>query len=185
MNLSKGGLLLNLFGGEGDKKRVIHRQVTYVVPYYFILQILLIREINNHISSIFNYWYIFKFFKVSFKFYYQIINYSKQMKSKHSESNLVHINISSYSNSLKYLLIIYNLWNNQLYWTYNVGYTLHSDLKLVLTLISLLTYIRQFKPLKHKTDILISYRQKTDVGLMTVGFLPVSRLNFPVFLRKI
>ena len=173
MNLSKGWLLLNLFWGEGDKKRVIHRQVTYV-PYYFILQILLICEINNHISSIFNYWYIFKFFKVSFKYYYQIINYSKQMMSKHSESNLVLINISSYSNSWKYLLNIYNLWNNQLYWTYNVSYTLHSNLKLVLTLISLLTYIRQFKPLKHKTDILISYRQKTDVGFMTVGFLPVS-----------
>ena len=33
------------------------------------------------------------------------------------------------------------------------------------------------KGLKHKTDILISYRQKTDVGFITVGFLPVSR-NF-------
>ena len=173
MHLSKGWLLLNLFWGEGDKKRVIHRQVTYV-PYYFILQILLISEINNHISSIFNYWYVFKFFKVSFKYYYQIINYS----------NLVLINISSYSNSLKYLLNIYNLWNNQLYWIYNVSFALHSYLKLVLTLISLLTYIRQFKPLKHKTDILISYRQKTDVGFMTVGFLPVSRFSIVVIQRR-
>ena len=60
--------------------------------------------------------------------------------------------------------------------TYNVSYTLHSNLKLVLILISLLTYIRQVEPLKHKTDILISYRQKTDVGFMTVGFLPVSQI---------
>ena len=128
MNLSKGGLLLNLFGGEGDKKRVIHRQVTYL-PYYFILQILLICEINKYISSIFNYWCLFKFFKVFFKYYYQIINYSEQMMSKHSESNLVLINISSYSNSLKNLLNIHNLWNNQLYWTYNVSYTLHLHYK--------------------------------------------------------
>ena len=154
-------------------KRFIHRQVTYL-PYYPILQILIIYQINNWILSILNYAHTFKFFKVSFKYYYQIFHYYKQMMSKHSESNLVLINISSYSNSLKYLLNIYNLWNNQLYWTYNVSYTLPSDLKLVLTLISLLTYIRQFKPLKHKTDILISYRQKTDVGFMTVCFLPVS-----------
>ena len=165
-----------IFLGERVIRRVIHGRVRYITFYFYLyIFILFICEINNYVSSIFDYWYIFKFFKVSFKFYYQIINYSKQMMSKHSESNLVLINISSYSNSLKYLLNIYNLWNNQLYWTYNVSYTLHSNLKLVLTLISLLTYIRQFKPLKHKTDILISYRQKTDVGFMTVGFLPVSR----------
>ena len=43
---------------------------------------------------------------------------------------------------------------------YMISYTLHSNLKLVLSLISLLTFILQFKPLKQKSAILISPSQK-------------------------